>query len=64
MTNPVLNDPIGLLTVAAPAVLESSRREEDWKPLEARNGEVAAFWQKARIEGARILEAILGFEGL
>ena len=52
---PDLNDPIGLLICGAAAALESSRRDEYWKLLNARTWELLAVWRKARIEGVRIL---------
>ena len=61
---PPLKAPTGFLTGAAATVLASRRRDEDRNVLELRRGAVEAVCRKARIEGAKILEAMTDEEGL
>lgn len=58
VTHPPLKAPTGFRTGIAVAVA-SCRRADDWKVLDVRRGESAVVWRKARIEGARILEAMV-----
>lgn len=57
-THPPLKAPTGFRTGMAVAVA-SCRRADDWNGLEARRGEDSEVWRKARIVGARILEAMV-----
>lgn len=57
-THPPLKAPTGFRTGIVVAVA-SRRRADDWKVLEVRKGESVDVWRKARIEGARILDAMV-----
>ena len=58
VAHPPLKAPTGFRTGIAVAVASCNRADDDRKVLEVRRGESVEVWRKARIEGARILEAI------
>lgn len=61
---PPLKAPTGFLTGAAATELASRRRREVWNVLELRRGAMEVVCCKARIEGARVLEAMTDEEGM
>ena len=58
VTHPPLKAPTGFRTGIAVAVASCCRCADDLKVLDVRRGERVVVWRKARIDGARILEAM------